>query len=242
VPPVEEKVMRLAIISDIHGNRTAFEAVLADLRKTSPDLVLHGGDLADGGAAPAEIVDRVRELGWQGVAGNADEMLYRPESLAEFASQSPSLGPLFEVVAEMAAASREALGEERLAWLRGLPRIQTHGRVALVHASPSSTPRAMRSWSQFMLRWDRRLPYMHIFITHTFGASRECVSRTPEASVFLTMAIAGPRTSWWMIHQWKSGASSMTWKWRLGLLPHAGSHMRIGLRRVSKALALRGRD
>src|SRR5258707_1039589 len=46
--------MRIAIVSDVHGNRTAFEAVLADLRQTSPDLILHGGDLADAGASPAE--------------------------------------------------------------------------------------------------------------------------------------------------------------------------------------------
>src|SRR6266478_3239047 len=74
-------VMRIAIVSDIHGNRTAFEAVLADLRHTSPDLILHGGDLADGGASPVEIVDQIRELGWQGVVGNTDEMLFRPASL-----------------------------------------------------------------------------------------------------------------------------------------------------------------
>ena len=73
--------MRIAIVSDIHGNRTAFEAVLADLRQTSPDLILHGGDLADGGSSPVEIVDRIRDLGWQGVVGNTDEMLFRPESL-----------------------------------------------------------------------------------------------------------------------------------------------------------------
>ena len=42
--------MRIAIVTDIHGNRTALEAVLADLRQTSPDLILHGGDIADGGA------------------------------------------------------------------------------------------------------------------------------------------------------------------------------------------------
>ena len=134
--------MRIAIVSDIHGNRTAFEAVLADLRQTSPDLILHGGDLADGGASPAEIVDRIRDLGWQGVVGNTDEMLFRPESLQEFANQSPQLQPLLAAIEEMAAATREALGEERLAWLRGLPRIQIHGPMALVHASPESPWRA----------------------------------------------------------------------------------------------------
>src|SRR5580658_216864 len=134
--------MRVAIVSDIHGNRTAFEAVLADLRQTSPDLILHGGDLADSGASPVEIVDRIRDLGWQGVVGNTDEMLFSPESLQEFAKQSPKLQPLFAAIEEMAAATREALGEERLAWLRGLPHLQIHGPMALVHASPESLWRA----------------------------------------------------------------------------------------------------
>lgn len=134
--------MRIAIVSDIHGNLTAFEAVLADLRETSPDLILHGGDLADTGSSPVEIVDRIRELGWQGVVGNTDEMLSSPKSLEDFARRSPKLQTLFAAIREMAAATREALGEERLAWLGGLPRIQMHGPMALVHASPESPWRA----------------------------------------------------------------------------------------------------
>ena len=134
--------MRIAIVSDIHGNRTALEAVLADLGQTSPDLILHGGDLPHGGASPAEIVDRIRELGWQGVVGNTDEMLFRPESLTEFASQLPQLQSLWAAIEEMARATREALGEERLAWLSALPRVQIHGSMALVHASPESLWRA----------------------------------------------------------------------------------------------------
>src|SRR5438552_15751837 len=98
--------MRIAIVSDIHGNLTAFEAVLADLQQAAPDLILHGGDLADGGASPAEIVDRIRDLGWPGVLGNTDEMLARPESLREFAKQSRKLQPLSAASEEMAAATR----------------------------------------------------------------------------------------------------------------------------------------
>ncbi len=134
--------MRIAVVSDIHGNRTAFEAVLEDLRQTSPDLILHGGDLADSGSSPVEIVDRIRDLGWPGVVGNTDEMLFDPTSLTEFASHSPQLQPLFAAVEEMAVATREALGEERLAWLRQLPRVQVHAPMALVHASPASRWRA----------------------------------------------------------------------------------------------------
>ena len=134
--------MRIAIVSDIHGNRAAFEAVLADLRQTSPDLILHGGDLAHGGASPAWIVDRIRDLGWLGVMGNVDEMLPKPESFTEFASQSPQLETLWTAIGEMAAATRAALGEERIAWLGALPRVQMHGPMALVHASPETTWRA----------------------------------------------------------------------------------------------------
>ena len=130
--------MRIAVVSDIHGNRTAFEAVLDDLRDTAPDLVLHGGDLADTGCAPVEIVDRIRDLGWQGVVGNTDEMLAIPSTFEDFAGQTPNLEPLWSAVREMAAATREALGEERLAWLRNLPRQQIENGVTLVHATPES--------------------------------------------------------------------------------------------------------
>ncbi len=139
--------MRVAIVSDIHGNRTALEAVLSDLRATSPDLILHGGDLAEGGADPAYIVDRVRDLGWAGVVGNADEMLFDPESLEDFANSLPPmpslpLAGMFDTIREMAATTRETLGDRRLAWLKQLPRKQIHGSLALVHASPGSTWRA----------------------------------------------------------------------------------------------------
>jgi len=134
--------MRTAIVSDIHGNRTAFEAVLADLRKTSPDLVLHGGDLADGGASPAEIVDSIRDLGWEGVIGNGEEALSMPETLEEFASQSSAPPSLWVAIREMMAATRALLGEERIGWLRGLPRVRIQGPIALVHARPESPWRA----------------------------------------------------------------------------------------------------
>jgi predicted phosphodiesterase len=130
--------MRIAIVSDVHGNLAALEAVLADLRETSPDLILQGGDLADGGSNPAQAVDRIRDLGWPGVLGNTDEMHSRPESLEEFASASSAPASMWDAVREMAAWTREKLGEERIAWLRGLPRVLIQEPVALVHASPSS--------------------------------------------------------------------------------------------------------
>jgi putative phosphoesterase len=134
--------MRIAVVSDIHGNLTAFEAVLADIRQCSPDLVLHGGDLADSGSSPTEIVDSIRGLGWHGVMGNTDEMLVRRGSLEDFASQSSAPPNLWAEVRQIASATRDTLGEERLAWLRELPRVKTLESFALVHASPESCWRA----------------------------------------------------------------------------------------------------
>src|SRR5581483_6851330 len=104
----------------------------------SPDLVLHGGDLADSGSGPAEIVDQIRDLGWQGVIGNTDEIFTRTESLAEFACQSSAPASIWAAIGEMAEFTRELLGEARVSWMRALPRIQIHHSIALVHASPES--------------------------------------------------------------------------------------------------------
>jgi len=130
--------MRIAIVSDIHDNLTALEAVLADLHHTSPDLILHGGDLVGGGSSPAEVVDRIRDLGWQGVFGNSDEAVARPESLEDFASHSQAPLSLWNAVREMTAFTRDALGEERITWLAALPRVITQPPLGLVHASPES--------------------------------------------------------------------------------------------------------
>jgi predicted phosphodiesterase len=130
--------VRIAIVSDIHGNLTAFEAVLADLQETSPDIVFHGGDLADGGSNPVAIVDRIRELDWFGVAGNTDEIIFRPESLEEFARESSAPRSLWAATRDMAVVTRALLGAERISWLRSLPRMHIHEPMAQVHASPES--------------------------------------------------------------------------------------------------------
>lgn len=134
--------MRVAIVSDIHGNRRAFEAVLADLRQVAPDLVLHGGDLAAGGAHPAEIIDQIRSLGWFGVRGNTDEMLWSPERLAEYAATQPKLAPVLALVQEMIPPTLASIGEERLRWLEGFPSLCSQGGFSLVHASPDDLWRA----------------------------------------------------------------------------------------------------
>jgi putative phosphoesterase len=119
--------MRIAIVSDVHGNLLALEAVIADLAEVRPDMVVQGGDLALGGPHPAEVVDRIRELGWPSVLGNTDAVLAGEEAIPE-----PARG----FVGPPAARSRDLLGPERVAWLTSRP-IEWRGEgVAVVHAVP----------------------------------------------------------------------------------------------------------
>lgn len=64
--------MRIALVSNIHGNSTAVDAVLADLAPEAPDRVVCLGDVALDGPDPRGVVARLRGLGWAMVMGNCD--------------------------------------------------------------------------------------------------------------------------------------------------------------------------
>jgi diadenosine tetraphosphatase ApaH/serine/threonine PP2A family protein phosphatase len=70
--------------------------------------------------------------------GNTDEMLIQPDTLEAFARTSKAPPVIWDAVREVAEATRSALGEDRLTWLRNLPRIHTEESFALVHATPES--------------------------------------------------------------------------------------------------------
>lgn len=131
--------MTLAIVSDIHGNLTALEAVVADIERLGVDGVVQGGDLALIGARPAETVDLVRELGWLGVVGNTDELLWRPELLEEQLERAPQLADLIRLLFEVyAPVTKRWLGKGRIDFLRRLPTQLRIGDVAVLHASPDN--------------------------------------------------------------------------------------------------------
>jgi predicted phosphodiesterase len=137
--------MRLAIVSDIHGNLTALEAVIADIERRGVDVVVHGGDLALGGCQPAEVVDRIRELGWPGIVGNTDQLLWTPDSYEIQLGRAPKLQPLLDQLFHVyAPVTRELLGAERIGWLRGLPDQYAAAGAHLVHASPGDLWKAPR--------------------------------------------------------------------------------------------------
>jgi predicted phosphodiesterase len=145
--------MRIAILADIHGNVTALDAVLADLRQQKPDVVYHGGDLAFGGCNPAEVIDCIVQAGWRGVLGNTDEMLWDSSARPALEASAPKLKPLFKVLFDWSGpVTKEMIGLPRIEWLRALPtdlqfddlRFEDlrHENLALMHASPGNLWRA----------------------------------------------------------------------------------------------------
>jgi putative phosphoesterase len=135
--------MLLAVVSDIHGNLTALKAVVADIERRDVDRVLQGGDLALAGCQPAEVIDLVRELGWEGIVGNTDELLWCPEERVVQERIAPKLRELLSVLFEdYAPATRELIGEERIDWLRRLPAVHSEEDLVLLHASPGDLWRA----------------------------------------------------------------------------------------------------
>lgn len=134
--------MRIAIVSDIHGNLTALEAVMADLQTQAPDLVLQGGDLVYGGSAAQEIVDRISELKWPGVVGNTDEVLWDGSGLDRMKAAVPKLGSLFQIIEDCAEASRSMLTAAGLRFLRELPAEHRVDDLLLLHASRGDTWKA----------------------------------------------------------------------------------------------------
>jgi predicted phosphodiesterase len=71
--------MRIAVISDIHGNCVALDALLADLRQHPADRIVCLGDAIQGGPQPALVVARLRALACPVVMGNADAWLLTGE-------------------------------------------------------------------------------------------------------------------------------------------------------------------
>ena len=89
-----------------------------------------------------EIIDQIRSLGWPGVRGNTDEMLWAPESLDKFAASAPKLAPLLGNLRDLIPPTVAIIGEERLRWLKGFPLDYPQEGFCVVHASPSDLWRA----------------------------------------------------------------------------------------------------
>ena len=79
--------MKIAIIADMHGNRDALLAVLADIDAQQIDQIICGGDIVNKGAHPAECMQLIRERNIPAVMGNTDQdVLSRDEELDRWVS------------------------------------------------------------------------------------------------------------------------------------------------------------
>ena len=118
--------MRVAILSDIHGNRHALEAVLADVARAECDQRWCLGDVVGYGADPDACVELVREHCDVALSGNHDMAVTGQLTLDEF-SRGAALAARW-TQEHLAAANRE--------WLRGLRPEGAAAGVGLYHASP----------------------------------------------------------------------------------------------------------
>ncbi len=76
--------MRIAFISDIHGNAVALDAVLADIAEQEVDQVICLGDIATIGPQPVEVLKRLQALNCPVIMGNHDAALLHPGAVAKF--------------------------------------------------------------------------------------------------------------------------------------------------------------
>jgi predicted phosphodiesterase len=104
--------MKVAVISDIHGNCVALDAVLADLADNQIDQLICLGDAIQGGPQPAETVARLRELKCPVVMGNADAWLIT-------GTDDESKEPITEVQMRVREWSLAQLSAEDLKYIEG---------------------------------------------------------------------------------------------------------------------------
>jgi diadenosine tetraphosphatase ApaH/serine/threonine PP2A family protein phosphatase len=118
--------VRVAVISDIHANLHALEAVLADVDRESPDELWCLGDVVGYGARPNECCALARERAAVALCGNHDLGVLGTIDIGDFSSEA----------ADAARWTRTILEEPHAAWLRGLTPHAERDGVALFHASP----------------------------------------------------------------------------------------------------------
>ena len=141
---LSDVVVRIALISDIHANLPALDAVLADIdRRGDVHGVYHAGDLVGYSASPNEVVARLLERGIAGVAGNYDSTVATDYEHCGCRSESPRQEELAHVSYEY---TRRAVTAETKRVLGALPfsldvrPLGGHAagpRLVIVHGTPT---------------------------------------------------------------------------------------------------------
>jgi predicted phosphodiesterase len=118
--------MRIALLSDVHGNKPAFEAVLVAIDDADVEEVWCLGDLVGYGAEPDDCVALARERCDVCLAGNHDLVVTGDIPLSDFSSSA----------AAAARWTQETITQESLAFLRSLEPLDPNREVGLYHGSP----------------------------------------------------------------------------------------------------------
>ena len=118
--------MRIALLSEVHGNLPAFEAVLADVEVSGRRETWCLGDLVGYGAQPDACVELARSRCDVCLAGNHDLVVTGEIDLADFSSSA----------AAAAQWTRDNIGTEALDFLKALRPERDDGVIGLYHASP----------------------------------------------------------------------------------------------------------
>jgi len=133
---------RVAVLSDVHGNLAALEAVRKAIKKEKPDAVIVAGDHVMNGPDPAGVVDALRDMEASGatiVQGNTDVAVADFDYAAAFPWFTDGVPDTIVAAAEWA---HDTLGDDKLGWLRRLPserRLMLDDTMVLAcHASPGS--------------------------------------------------------------------------------------------------------
>lgn len=128
--------MKVAIISDLHGNMQALEKVCEDIKNNKCEKVFCLGDLAMAGPQPRAMVDFVRSKSdWTVIQGNTDKMIaeMKPEDISVLKDNAP-------VMANALLEELMYIEDERKKYLRNLPpelKFEIEGvKIHLVHGSP----------------------------------------------------------------------------------------------------------
>ncbi|MEM7331968.1 MAG: metallophosphoesterase family protein [Chloroflexota bacterium] len=111
--------MRIAIFSDVHGNLTALETVLADIKQQAPDTVAFAGDLCYFGARPAGCIERIQGEVDLFVYGNTDEIIFDPPSVDETLPEEKR--QRWESFYKSFDWYRDKLTPEQIGWLSRMP-------------------------------------------------------------------------------------------------------------------------
>jgi diadenosine tetraphosphatase ApaH/serine/threonine PP2A family protein phosphatase len=118
--------MRIALLSDVHGNLPAFKAVLADVESASVEEVWCLGDLVGYGAQPDACVELARKSCDLCLGGNHDLVVTGEIPISDFSSSA----------AAAARWTQETISEETMAYLKSLVPQDPGREPALYHASP----------------------------------------------------------------------------------------------------------